>query len=96
MENLREYAMLKALESPNGRVLGLIAAQGILIGLAGSAAGSRLSYLVRHFLDIWFSIVVTTGMLHEVFVGAIAFCVGSALLCAVKVLWTDPALVFKA
>jgi putative ABC transport system permease protein len=78
MENLREYAVLKALRSPSGRVLGLIAAQGILIGLGGYAAAAGLSYLVRYFLDICLSIVVTTGMLHGVFVGAIAFCVGSA------------------
>jgi putative ABC transport system permease protein len=96
LENLREYAMLKALLSPNRRVVGLIAAQGMLVGLGGYVAGVALSYLVQHSLDFRLGIVVTAGMLQAAFVGAIGFCVGSALLCAVGVLWTDPGLVFKA
>jgi putative ABC transport system permease protein len=96
LENLREYAMLKALGSPNRRVVGLIAAQGMLMGLGGYVAGVALSYVVQHSLDFRLGIVVTAGMLQGVFAGAIVFCVGSALLCAVRVLWTDPGLVFKA
>jgi putative ABC transport system permease protein len=96
LENLREYAMLKALGSPNRRVVGLIAAQGMLMGLGGYGVGVGLSYLVQHCLDAGLGIIVTAGMLYGVLAGTVLFCVGSALLCAVRVLWTDPGLVFKA
>ena len=96
LEQIHEYAMLRALGTPNRRVVGLIAVQGLFLGVSGFGVGFGLTALTELGLNSRVNMVVTVAIMREVFFGSLLLSVGVSLFCAIKVLWTNPALVFKA
>ncbi len=96
LEQIHEYAMLRALGTPNRRVVGLIAIQGLFLGVTGVAVGVGLTELTELGLNGRVNMVVTGAIMREVFFGSLLLSVGVSLFCAIKVLLTNPGLVFKA
>ena len=76
--------------------MGLIAVQGLFLGVSGFGVGFGLTALTELGLNSRVNMVVTVAIMREVFFGSVLLSVGVSLFCAIKVLWTNPALVFKA
>lgn len=95
-DNLRYYAVLKALGAADGTILKMIAVQAALSGAVGYGLGTGLSLLMSHlisrqampYLLLWHTLVFTA-------VSVVLVCTASALLSARRVMSLEPAIVFK-
>lgn len=98
MHHLREYAILKALGAPNRRVVALVIAQSLLLGLPGFGLGGTLAAGVQRVLErqeFLLGMYVSLPLLAVLFVGTLALCAAAALVPALKIIYTDPELVFR-
>jgi putative ABC transport system permease protein len=101
VENLRQFAALKAIGVGNGRILGMISAQALFVSTIGYSIGIGVASL---FFAI-FSPQITGGLrgmfMHPtIFAGTGVFIVFITLLSCVisvrRVLTVDPAVVFRS
>jgi putative ABC transport system permease protein len=97
LDHLHAYATLKALGAPNRRVIALVTVQSLVIGLCGYGLGLGLASLVQRGLEQRLLIVeLTRPLLIAVFTGSLVFCTAASLLPALKIIRTDPEIVFRA
>jgi putative ABC transport system permease protein len=101
VENLRQFAALKAIGVSNGRILGMISSQALFVSVVGYCLGIGVASL---FFAI-FSPQLTGGlrgmfMDPVIFIGTGVFIVFVTLLSCVisvrRVLTVDPAVVFRS
>ncbi len=96
LENLRQFAVLKAMGASNGTLLRMILLQAVLVGSVGYGMGVGLTalfgYSMRNtilaFKFPW-QLLVFSG------VGVTLICMFAALLSIIKVIRLEPAIVFK-
>lgn len=96
LENLRQFAVLKAMGASNGTLLQMILLQAVLVGSVGYGMGVGLTalfgYSMRNtilaFKFPW-QLLVFSG------VGVTLICMFAALLSIIKVIRLEPAIVFK-
>ncbi len=99
IENLRQFGALKAMGVTNGRIVGMILLQGLVVGLVGYGVGIGLTALffqstahVTHLagLYLYWQVMIGVGV-------AVLFIVLAASLISIrKVLVLEPAVVFRA
>jgi putative ABC transport system permease protein len=98
IENLRQFGALKAMGVTNGRIVGMILLQGLVVGLIGYGAGIGLTAL---FFESTANITHLAGLylFWQVMLGvgvAVLFIVLAASLISIrKVLVLEPAVVFR-
>ncbi len=98
MDHLKEYAILKALGTPNHRVIGLVAAQSVIIGVLGYGLGLGLTRVACQLLEN-LSIPIQVQSRGDIFLwsfcATLLFCVLASVIPAVKIIRTDPEVVFR-
>jgi putative ABC transport system permease protein len=98
--NLKQFGALKAMGTSNTRIVGMVLAQGLFVGLIGYALGLGLASLIEWvMLKRMTTIPPVTFMAWQIPVGtavAVAIIVvGTALFSLRRVLVLEPASVFK-
>jgi putative ABC transport system permease protein len=96
IQNLREYATLKAMGARNGSILGLIFAQASITALVGLSLGGLLAAaaygaLVSANLVVVFSAELLIGTL----IATEAMCLTAALIPALRLLRLEPTTILK-
>ncbi len=95
-ERIREIGTISAIGTPPGRILALFLSEGLLLGLAGTVAGTLVSLAVIYALNVWkitFSFGIQKGLLltptiHGGDVGTIAgMVVAVAILASLQPAW---------
>lgn len=97
VDNLRLFGALKAMGTTNGRLLGMILLQALLVGLIGYGIGvggaSLMGFSLRRteaaFRMLWHTLGITGGAVTLI-------CMVSAAISLRKVMRLEPAVVFKA
>jgi putative ABC transport system permease protein len=97
LENLRNFAALKAMGASNGRVTAMLIAQALTTGFLGFGFGLGIATLaLRGFVRLGKVGVYTPWQLPvAVFVVVMLISVGAALLGILRVARTEPAVVFR-
>jgi putative ABC transport system permease protein len=97
LENLRNFAALKAMGASNGRVTAMLTVQALTTGFIGFGVGVGIATTVlRGFLRLGKIGVYTPWQLPVAVFGVVMLIsVGAALLGIVKVARTEPAVVFR-
>jgi putative ABC transport system permease protein len=97
LENLRNFAALKAMGASNGRVTAMLIAQALTTGFLGFGLGLGIATLaLRGFVRLGKVGVYTPWQLPvAVFVVVMLISVGAALLGILRVARTEPAVVFR-
>jgi putative ABC transport system permease protein len=97
LENLRNFAALKAMGASNGRLTAMLAVQSLTTGLIGYGIGAGVaSVVLRFFVRLGKVGVYTPWQLPVAVLGVILLISGfSALLGIVRVTRTEPAIVFR-
>lgn len=97
LENLRNFAALKAMGASNARVTGMLILQALTTGFIGYGLGAGIASLVlRFFVRLGKIGVYTPWQLPVgVFVVVMAISAFSALMGIVRVARTEPAIVFR-
>lgn len=96
LDNLRHFGALKAMGATNGRLLGMIMLQAVLVGMIGYGLGVGASALIGRafrgtelaFLMLWQCLAITGG-------AVIVICALSSIMSMRKVMKLEPAIVFK-
>jgi len=96
LENLKQFGSLKAMGTTNGRIVGMILLQAMVVGLLGygigvgmatlfgvMTAGGELAYFT------WWPVLPVAG------VAIVLICILSSILCIRKVVVLEPAVVFR-
>lgn len=98
VENLRQFGALKAIGVTNGRLVGMILLQALMVGFIGYAIGTGMAAV---FFEIFSREIATRGIIlmwqNAVGVGVLMFLVvvAASLLSIRKVLVLEPAAVFR-
>jgi putative ABC transport system permease protein len=96
LENLRHFAMLKAMGTLNSTLLRMILLQAAMTGSIGYGLGVGAASLSGYLLgDTQLAFRMPWQLLVLSAVAVTAICMLAALLSIRKVLWLEPAMVFK-
>ncbi len=96
IENLRQFAALKAMGATNGRIVGMILLQAVIVGFLGYGIGVGLAALFGlrtantelAFFTPWQLLPVTAAAI-------VLICILSSMLSVQRVLRLEPAIVFR-
>ena len=88
IEKTKDISILKAIGTPTRRINGTIVQEAIVIGLFGSAVGSILIILMSPMFPM--PLLLRTGDITIVFVGAFLLCALGSLLAVRRILSIDP------
>jgi putative ABC transport system permease protein len=96
MEHIREFGTVKAIGGGNGDIYLILGKQATIAAIAGFALGALQAFALRPVMArIDLKLIIPTELYVMVLIGAIALCLGSALVSFRKVATIDPALVFR-
>jgi putative ABC transport system permease protein len=96
MEHIREFGTVKAIGGGNGDIYLILGKQATIAAIAGFALGALQAFALRPVMaKIDLKLIIPTELYVMVLIGAIALCLGSALVSFRKVATIDPALVFR-
>ena len=99
VDNLKQFAALKAMGATNGKIVRMILLQAAVVGLIGYGLGVGISTFVADRAGggggeveffVWWPLLPATA------VAVVLICVLSSLLCIRRVLVLEPAVVFQA
>lgn len=96
LDNLRFYGALKALGLTNGRLIGMVLLQALVVGVIGYGIGVGLASFLGSivakaglaFMLPWQVLAISAALI-------LIICLGSAALAMTRVLKLEPAVVFK-
>jgi putative ABC transport system permease protein len=96
IENLKQFGSLKAMGATNGKIVGMILLQAMVVGLLGYGIGVGLASLFGvmssggelAFFTWWYILPVTA-------VAVVLICILSSILCIRRVIVLEPAVVFR-
>lgn len=96
LENLKQFGALKAMGATNGRIVGMILLQALVVGLLGYGLGTGLAALFGErtkggelaFYTPWQLLPITGG-------AVVLICVLASLVSVRKVIVLEPAVVFR-
>ncbi|MBI4581396.1 MAG: FtsX-like permease family protein [Planctomycetes bacterium] len=96
LDNLRHFGALKAMGASNGRLLGMIILQAVVVGVIGYGIGVGAAATVGRvfsrtelaFLLLWQALAITGG-------AVVLICILASVLSIRKVMKLEPAIVFK-
>jgi putative ABC transport system permease protein len=94
-DNLRHFAVLKAIGASARQLLGMVLLQATIVGVIGYGIGIGLASIMA-MSSSTFQVKFTTGLLAFSAGGVLLICVLAAGFSVVKVLRLEPAVVFKA
>ncbi len=96
MEHIREFGTVKAIGGGNGDIYRILGKQATIAAIAGFALGALQAFALRPVMaKIDLKLIIPTELYVAVLLGAIALCLGAALVSFRKVASIDPALVFR-
>jgi putative ABC transport system permease protein len=96
MEHIREFGTVKAIGGGNGDIYLILGKQATIAAIAGFALGALQAFALKPVMaKIDLKLIIPTQLYVFVLIGAIALCLGSALVSFRKVASIDPALVFR-
>jgi putative ABC transport system permease protein len=96
IENLKQFGALKAMGTTNGRIVGMILLQAMVVGLLGYGLGVGLASLFGYMSDGGELAYYTPWQLLPITGGAvILICILSSLVSVRRVLVLEPAVVFR-
>ena len=95
MEHIREFGTVKAIGGGNGDIYRILGKQATIAALAGFALGALQAFAMRPVMEkIDLKLIIPMELYAAVLIGAVALCLGAALISFRKVASIDPALVF--
>ncbi|HEY0160597.1 MAG TPA: ABC transporter permease [Thermoanaerobaculia bacterium] len=96
MEHIREFGTVKAIGGGNSDIYLILGKQATIAAIAGFALGALQAFALRPVMArIDLKLIIPTELYVMVLIGAVALCLGSALVSFRKVATIDPALVFR-
>lgn len=96
MEHIREFGTVKAIGGGNGDIYRILGKQALIAAIAGFALGALQAFALRPLMDgIDLKLIIPMQLYVAVLFGAIALCLGAAVISFRKVASIDPALVFR-
>ena len=96
MEHIREFGTVKAIGGGNGDIYRILGKQAMIAALAGFALGALQAFAMRPVMKaIDLKLIIPMELYVAVLIGAVALCLGAALISFRKVASIDPALVFR-
>jgi putative ABC transport system permease protein len=96
MEHIREFGTVKAIGGGNAEIYRILGKQATIAAIAGFALGALQAFALRPVMaKIDLKLIIPMPLYGAVLVGAIALCLGAALISFRKVAGIDPALVFR-
>jgi putative ABC transport system permease protein len=96
MEHIREFGTVKAIGGGNAEIYRILGKQATIAAIAGFALGALQAFALRPVMaKIDLKLIIPMPLYGAVLIGAIALCLGAALISFRKVAGIDPALVFR-
>jgi putative ABC transport system permease protein len=100
LDNLKQFGTLKAMGTSNGRIVGMVLVQALVVGLIGYGLGMGLAAIFEEWLKVQFTAIPPAFyMAWHIPAGtalAVALiCAGAALMSLRRVLRLEPAAVFR-
>jgi putative ABC transport system permease protein len=96
MEHIREFGTVKAIGGGNRDIYAILGKQATIAAIAGFALGALQAFALRPVMSrIDLKLIIPNTLYVIVFFGAIALCLGAAMISFRKVASIDPALVFR-
>ncbi|MBV8516705.1 MAG: ABC transporter permease [Acidobacteria bacterium] len=96
MEHIREFGTVKAIGGGNAEIYAILGKQATIAAVAGFALGALQAFALRPVMaKIDLKLIIPTSLYVAVLAGAIALCLGAAMISFRKVARIDPALVFR-
>lgn len=96
MEHIREFGTVKAIGGGNADIYRILGKQATIAAIAGFALGALQAFALRPVMaKIDLKLIIPTSLYVAVLIGAIALCLGAAVISFRKVATIDPALVFR-
>ena len=96
MEHIREFGTVKAIGGGNGDIYLILGKQATIAAIAGFALGALQAFALKPVMaGIDLKLIIPTELYVYVLIGAVALCLGAALVSFRKVASIDPALVFR-
>jgi putative ABC transport system permease protein len=96
MEHIREFGTVKAIGGGNGDIYLILGKQATIAAIAGFALGALQAFALKPVMaKIDLKLIIPTQLYVFVLIGAVALCLGAALVSFRKVASIDPALVFR-
>jgi putative ABC transport system permease protein len=96
MEHIREFGTVKAIGGGNGDIYRILGKQALIAAIAGFALGALQAFALRPLMaGIDLKLIIPMQLYVAVLFGAIALCLGAAVISFRKVASIDPALVFR-
>lgn len=96
MEHIREFGTVKAIGGGNGDIYRILGKQALIAAIAGFALGALQAFALRPVMaKIDLKLIIPNSLYVLVLAGAIALCLGAAVISFRKVATIDPALVFR-
>ena len=93
-DHLYEFATLRAMGASNSYIYKVIICQALLSAVIGFAIAALIGTAIVHFTDrSAVQIVITPGLMIELFMITLVMCVASAISAIVRVVRVDPAIV---
>lgn len=97
IEHFGEFATIKAIGGRSADIYRIIAEQATIAAVTGFAAGTALAYGVRPLMAAMeLKVIIPPELLADVFVGALALCLGASLISFRKIAGLDPAVVLRS
>ena len=97
IEHFKEFATVKAIGGRNADIYRIIAEQATIAAVIGFVVGTALAYAVRPVLaGLDLKLIIPPVLVGDVFVGAVALCLGASLISFRKIAGLDPAVVFRS
>ncbi|HYO76318.1 MAG TPA: ABC transporter permease [Thermoanaerobaculia bacterium] len=96
MEHIREFGTVKAIGGGNRDIYLILGKQATIAAIAGFALGALQAFALKPVMaKIDLKLIIPTELYVAVLIGAVALCLGAALVSFRKVASIDPALVFR-
>jgi putative ABC transport system permease protein len=96
MEHIREFGTVKAIGGGNADIYRILGKQALIAAIAGFALGALQAFALRPVMaNIDLKLIIPMQLYAAVLIGAIALCLGAAVISFRKVASIDPALVFR-
>jgi putative ABC transport system permease protein len=96
MEHIREFGTVKAIGGGNADIYLILGKQALIAAIAGFALGALQAFALRPVMaGIDLKLIIPMQLYGAVLIGAIALCLGAAVISFRKVASIDPALVFR-
>jgi putative ABC transport system permease protein len=96
IEHFREFATVKAIGGRNAHIYRILAEQATIAAFAGFVMGTALAYAVRPLMaGLDLKVIIPPELIADVFLGALALCLGASLISFRKVAGLDPAVVLR-